>query len=107
MDLLHKHLQNEDIQYRETYSHSSFLKEYVTCVKPKNDTTAKWSCMEGAYEPFCDHDPSYEYKVMSVYTYPYGMKKSIFERNNKDHTLFLRPKYVVYSKRFWDERYKE
>lgn len=65
------------------------MKEYITCVKPKGDQTAKWSCMEGAYERFCDEDPEYEYKIMNVYKYPQMFKKTVFERWNSGHTLYL------------------
>jgi hypothetical protein len=92
MDLLQKHLNQWDIKHIETYSSDSFMKEYVTCVRPREDKNESWSCMLGAYERFCDEDPEYRYKVMKITKYPGPLKKQAFEFFNKDHTLFLNDK---------------
>lgn len=98
MDLLNKHLKQDDINGYESYSHNSSLKEYVTCVTPRLNAMEKsasylydtrWHCMEGAYERFCDIDPTYDYKIVSVYKLPQTIKKKLFEFNNKDHVLYL------------------
>lgn len=89
MDILEKHLSKWDINQMESYSSSKFMREFVTCVKPTSELNATWTCIDGAYERYCEEDPAYEYKVMNVPKIPNMWKKHIFESMNNGHTLYL------------------
>jgi hypothetical protein len=89
MEFIKKHLNQLDIQGLETYICSNDLKEYITCVKGHNSKMDTWTCIEGAYERYCDTDIDYDYKIIYTYKVPHAIKPLIFEKLYPDHKLII------------------
>lgn len=91
MEYIERHLNQSDIQRAQSYRSTNPFFEYVTCVKGKGESG--WTCIQGAFERFCEEDPSYDYKIHHIHKIPtLYAKKKMFEMQFKNHRLVGIPK---------------